>query len=133
MPSEGFAPSSLVGSSSRWRRRCRGKEVVAGPRKRIHVLEVGEVLAIAPVERFEDADEVNEEGLAARAGEEGVGTGLDDVRFRSEGQLGVADDRRPDGLGLTSLRPGCLAIACMQAAAPSSAGAIFRATRCNIA
>src|SRR4030095_3408564 len=50
-----------------------GKGVVAGPRKRIHVLEVGEILAVAPVERLQDADEVNEEGLAARTGEEGSG------------------------------------------------------------
>src|SRR5262245_9275773 len=81
-----------------------GKGVVAGPRKWIHVFEVGEVLAVAPVERLEDAAEVKEEGLAARAGEEPIGVGLDDVRLRSEGHFGVAYDRRPDGLGLASLR-----------------------------
>src|SRR5262245_34580531 len=85
-----------------------GKEVVAGPRKRIHVLEVGEVLAVAPVERLQHADEINEEGLAPRAGEERIGAGLDDVRLRSEGHFGVAYDRRADSLGLASLRPGCL-------------------------
>jgi hypothetical protein len=74
----------------------------------MHVLEVGEVLAVLPIESLENSNEVDKERIAASAGEECVGAGCDDVRLASERNLGIRDDRRPDGLALTSLRPGRL-------------------------
>jgi hypothetical protein len=85
----------------------RGKGVIAGPWKRVDILEVGEVLAVLPVERRQDSREVDEEWVAARAGKEGMSAGRDWRRLHSEGHLGIADDRTPDGLALTSFRPGC--------------------------
>ena len=108
MPSVGLAPSSA----------CRqlqhdpegvvgGKGVVPGPRKRIHFLELGEVPAPLPGECCQHSGEVDEERVAARAGEEGIGPGRDDIWLRSEGHLRVAHDRLPNDLGLASLLPGC--------------------------
>jgi hypothetical protein len=74
----------------------------------MHVLEVGEVLAVPPVERRENSAEVDKERIAASAREERIGAGCDDIRLASERHLGIRDDRRPDGLALTSLRPGRL-------------------------
>jgi hypothetical protein len=71
------------------------------------VLEVGEVFAPLPVERRQHSGEVHEERVAAPSGEEGIGPGQDDFWLRSEGHLGVAHDRLPNDLSLTSLLSGC--------------------------
>ena len=64
-PSEGPGASSLVGSSSTMEKTLYGASVVARPRERMNVLEVGEVLAVLPVEGLENSTEVDEERIAA--------------------------------------------------------------------
>ena len=78
-----------------------------GPGKRIDLLELGEIPALLPVESRQHSGEVDEERVAAGAGEKGIGPGRDDIRLRAEGHLCIAHDRLPNGLGLASLLPSC--------------------------
>ena len=57
----------------------------------------------AGVEQILDSVVVEEEGVAATAGEESVVAGLDDVGLGAEGDLGIGDDLRPDGFDRAGL------------------------------
>ena len=67
----------------------------------------GEVSAALGIEQILDSVEVEKESVAAAAGEERVGAGLDDVGFGAEGDLGVGDYLRPDGFGRVGFRAFC--------------------------
>ena len=68
----------------------------------------GEVSAAAGVEQVLDAVKIEEERVAAAAGEERNIAGLDDVGLGAEGYLGIGDDLGPDsfpGSGIPRLLP----------------------------
>jgi hypothetical protein len=67
----------------------------------------GEVSAAAGVEQVLDAVKIEEERVAAAAGEERNIAGLDDVGLGSEGHLGIADDLRPHSFGGAGFRASC--------------------------
>ena len=57
------------------------------------------------VEQVLDSVEVEEERVAAAAGEKRVGARPDDIRLGAEGHLGVGDDLRPDRFGRVISEP----------------------------
>src|SRR5262249_57002941 len=67
-------------------------------------MRLGEVQFAPDIEQVLDYVEVEEERVAAAAGEKSVGARLDDVRLGGEGDLGVGDDFRPYRFGRARLR-----------------------------
>src|ERR1019366_1900313 len=67
----------------------------------------GEVSAALGIEQILDSAKVEKESVAATAGEERVGAGLDDVGVGAEGDLGVGDDLCPDRFHRAGLRAFC--------------------------
>src|SRR5687768_4403558 len=69
-----------------------GVRIDAGPRRLSAEMGHREVPAAARIEQVLDSVKVEEEGIAAAAGEEGVVAGPDNVGRGAEGDLGIGDD-----------------------------------------
>src|SRR5262249_20675295 len=98
---------------TRWQLDCRREHVrlrirsYAGPRRLAAEMRLGEVPFAPDIEQVLDAVEVEEERVAAAAGEKSVGARLDDIRLRAEGDFGVGDDLRPHRFCRARLRARC--------------------------
>src|SRR5262247_1558788 len=75
-----------------------------GPWRLAAEMRLGEVPFAPDIEQVLDSVEVEEERVAAAAGEKSVGARLDDIRLGGEGDLGVGDDFRPYRFGRARLR-----------------------------
>ena len=84
-----------------------GVGIHAGPWRLAAQVRRGEVSAAAGVEQILDAVKIEEERIAAAAGEERNIAGLDDVGLGPEGHLGIADNLRPDSFGGAGFRAFC--------------------------
>src|SRR5262249_56930913 len=87
-----FARGQLDRSRKHVRLRIR---IHPGPWRLAAEMRLGEVPFSPDIEQVLDSVEVEEESVAAAAGEKCVGARLDDIRFGGEGDLGVCDDLRP--------------------------------------
>ena len=67
-------------------------------------MRFGEITFAPDIEQILDAVEVEEERVAAAAGEKCVSARLDDVRLGAEGDLGTGDDLRADRFGRARIR-----------------------------
>src|SRR5262245_16151827 len=76
-----------------------------GPWRLAAEMRLGEVPLAPDIEQVLDSVEVEEERVAAAAGEKSVGPRLDDIRLGGEGDLGVGDYLRPCRFGRARLRP----------------------------
>src|SRR5262245_9229740 len=96
-----FARGQLDRSRKHVRLRIR---INPGPWRLAAEMRLGEVPFTPDIEQVLDSVEVEEERVAAAAGEKSVGARLDDIRFGGEGDLGVGDDLRPYRFGRARLR-----------------------------
>ena len=79
----------------------------AGPRRLAAHVRRGEVSPTRGIEQILDAVEVKKERVAATAGEERVGAGLDDGGRGAEGDLGIGDNLLPDHFDRAGFRAFC--------------------------
>src|ERR1035437_6074064 len=75
---------------------CFGIGIHAGPGRLAGQMRLGKVPFAPAVEKVLDSVEVEEERVAAAAGEKSVRARADDIRLGAEGPLAVGDDLRAD-------------------------------------